>query len=112
MLSFLDSVDSISSSPSGIETLYLEIIWHGLDSEDKIADLFASGGEWQWDTLDEALSSEMFPSLRKVVLDFSLKVHDRHRNSGYDNLALSYVNDLFPMLRRGDCTLETHVYLR
>ena len=61
MLSFLNSVLSISSSSSGIETLDLEIILRGLDSEDEIADLFASGGEW--DTLDEVLASEMFASL-------------------------------------------------
>ena len=108
MLSFLNSVLSISSSPSGIKTLDLEIILFGLDGEDEIADLFASGGKW--DTLDEVLTSETFASLRKVVLDLSLKVLGRHRNSGHDNLALSYVNDLFPMLRR-DRTLETHVQL-
>ena len=115
MFSFLNSllsIDSSSSSPSGIETLDLEIIWHSLDSEDEITDLFASGGEWRWDTLDNVLTSEMFPCLREVVLDFGLKVHDWDHNSGYDNLALSYVNDLFPMLRRGDRTLETHVKIQ
>ena len=100
---------SISSSPSGIETLELEIIWRGLDSEDEIADLFACG-EGPWNTLDEVLTSETFASLRKVVLDLSLKVHDCCLNSEYDNLAISYVNDLFPMLRRGDRTLETYVH--
>ena len=112
MLSFLNSVLSISSSPSGIETLDLEIIWRGLHTEDDIADLFASGGEGAWDTLDEVLTSETFASLRKVVLDLSLEVYDCHHNSGYDDLALSYVNDLFPMLRRGDRTLETHVKIQ
>ena len=112
ILSFLISLLSISSSPSGIETLDLEIILRGLGSEDEIADLFASGPGSEWDTLDEVLTnSETFASLRKVVLDLSLKVHSRHRNSGYDNLALSYVNDLFPMFKRRDCTLETHVQL-
>ena len=108
MLSFLNSVLSISSSPSGIETLDLEIILSGLDIENEIADLFASGGKW--DTLDEVLTSGTFTSLRKVVLVLSLTVHCCHHNSAYDNLALSYVNDLFPMLRR-DRTLETHVQL-
>ena len=118
--SYLSRLFSIPSSTSCLETLELLIhSWCHVEEEDAILEEpFSSNAEW--DTLDEVLA-EKFVSLGKFVLGWNLQVYfvldrdhrevtDDFRSSSlaeYQILGLSYVNDLFPKLRRGQCTLET-----
>jgi len=109
MFSFLNRLFSISSSTSDIETLGLNIFWRGFENEDQIAHLFSFGAGW---TLDGLLSSEKFVSLSKVVLDWELRVMEIIIRREYQSLVLSYINDLFPKLKRSQrITLETHLEL-
>jgi len=78
----------------------IKIFWRNVYHEDEIENLFSSGAEL-WLTLHEVLTNERFVSLRKVFLDLALGGHEDCPNPEYKKLALSYVNDLFPMARKG-----------
>ena len=107
MLSFLNRLLSTSSSTSGLETLELLISsWDEDPDSHATLELFSSSPDW--DTLDDVLA-EKFVSLRNFVLHWDHEVTDYFQ----DNLPAKYqtwrlsINDLFPKLRRGQCTLET-----
>ena len=78
----------------------IQIFWHHVFDEDRIEKLFSSGAEL-WLTLHEVLTNERFVSLRKVFLDLALGGLEGCPNPEYKNLALSYVNNLFPKARKG-----------
>jgi hypothetical protein len=102
LLHFLTRLLSISST--GIEVLEIEITWDRVRRGDG-KDLFSSDAGWS--TLDQLLTSQMFTSLRKIVLHLDLwmilptdcpqslqPILESERN-----LTLPYVNDLFPLFK-------------
>jgi hypothetical protein len=95
-----------SSSPSGIETLGIEITCDHCCIED----LFSPQTGARLSRLDEILTGEKFVSLRKVILAFSISMMIRDYNKlEFKNLIVSYVNNtLFPLTSR-QRTLETSV---
>ena len=74
----------------------IELFWRDVYNEDEVENLFSCAELWL--TLHKILTHERFISLRKVFLDLA---PGRRPNSKYKELALSYINDLFPKARKG-----------
>ena len=111
---------SLSSSFNGIEVLEIGFTWRRIEVEHG-KDLFFSDAGWP--TLDQLLTSQMFVSLRRIILrldiEFSKRRSQRKRNDSRQhilelerNLAF-YVNDLFPLFRADtQRTLESQITCR
>ena len=108
---------SLSSSSIGIEVLEIGITWHRTEVEPG-RNLFLSDALWS--TLDQLLTSQMFVSLRKIILslEFSRRRSRRRRNESLQqhimelerNQTLLCVNELFPLFRADtQHTLEPHL---
>ena len=55
----------------GIEVLEIGVTWYGARERDELSDP-------EWTTLDQLLTSQTFGSLRKVVLDLSVRPRYRY----------------------------------
>ena len=118
ILRFLTRLLPLSSSSNGIEVLEIETTWHSIKDEHG-KDLFLSNAGWS--TLDQLLTSQTFVSLRKVVLRLSIEFsmwgshcdcndpHYQHSMELERNLTLLYINDLFPLFRGLERTVESHL---
>ena len=113
-LHFLTRLLSISST--GIEVLEIETTWNSV-WRGHGKNLFSSDAGWS--TLDQLSTSEMFASLRKIVLHLDLwmnvprdSLHLQPILESERNLTLPYVNDLFPLFKAltdPQRTLELHL---
>jgi len=113
-LDFLCRLFDFPSSPSGIETLEIEV-WFDVDDDRRGEELFS---EDEWSELDEILTSEKFISLSKIVLCLvALEVNPRDRSHVLEfaidrNLTLPYANALFPEFRASTNTRTLEILFR